>query len=381
MKHSGIITTVLFISISFGRIFGQNVSISKNDLSAIAAFIDSLSNGDKFSGTVLIAKGKEILFQHAFGQADKEDNINNDINTKFNIASMGKMFTGIAIAQLVEKGRISYTDKVMRYLPDLPENVFGKITIEQLLTHRSGLGDFFDNPRFWDIKDTAKTINSYMSLIGSSLEFEPGARFMYSNSGYILLGAIIEKISRQSYYDFVRTNIFLPAGMENTGYFETDKFTPNMAMGYATPPNQNEQNQSEKTIRENNKQMLEVKGTSAGGAYSTAPDLYKFSEALLNSKLISQESFNTVTTGKVLMPKRPINPVMKPPPDIKYGYGFGEFFINNVRIIGHNGGSPGVDAQMDIYPDSDYTVVVLSNYDRSVLPVVKFIENILTSSR
>jgi CubicO group peptidase (beta-lactamase class C family) len=127
--------------------------------------------------------------------------------------------------------------------------------------------------------------------------------------------------------------------------------------------------------------MLEVKGTSAGGAYSTAPDLYEFSEALLNSKLISQESFNTVTTGKVLMPKRPIAPVMKPPPDIKYGYGFGEFFINNVRIIGHNGGSPGVDAQMDIYPDSGYIVVVLSNYDRSVLPVVKFIENILTSSR
>ncbi len=383
MEKLRILISILFAILIIRNGNAQNNLISEKQITDINQFIEKLSEQDRFSGTILIAKDNDILYQKSVGLSNKEKNIKNNINTKFNLASMNKMFTSVAIAQLVEKKELAYSDKVIKYLPYLPEMTFGKITIEQLLTHTSGLGDIFGNPAFFEIKDTAKTLTTYVNLcINDTLLFEPGSKFMYSNYAYILLGAIIEQISKTNYFQYVKKNIFLPSKMQNTDSYGTDEEVENLAIGYALPmppPNGKPMLAPENAQREPNTKLIEVKGTSAGGGYSTAIDLHKFSLALLNGKLIAPESVKTITSGKIALPKMPTPPNSKPMPEIKYGFGFGEFYKNNVRIIGHNGGAPGVDVQTDIYPELGYTVVVLSNYGRTVLPIINFIEDIITN--
>ncbi len=356
--------------------------ITDKQIADINKLVEDLSSKDKFSGTVLIAKENNIIYQKAIGFSDKENNHKSNINTKFNLASMNKMFTGIAIAQLVEQNKLLYSDKVLKYLPNLPEKIFGKITVEQLLTHTSGTGDIFRIPKFMEIKDTAKTIETYVDLgINEQLLFEPGTKFHYSNYGYILLGAVIEKISKMTYFNYVKKNIFSVAKMKNTDSYETDKTNKNMAIGYASPPTMPHQvpkAEDEKIVREPNTQFIEVKGTSAGGGYSTAIDLHKFAQALMAGKLLSIKCTDTITKGRIIMPSPPMLHNTKPMPERKYGFGFGEVYKNNIRIIGHNGGAPGVEGQVDIYPDLGYTVIVLSNYDRSILPIINFIEETIT---
>ncbi len=358
---------------------GQTHEISKKQITDINNLVEDLSNRDAFSGTVLIAKGDKIIYQKAVGLSNKEQNIKNNIDTKFNIGSINKMFTGIAIAQLVEKNKLNYSDKLIHYLPHLPEKIFGEITIEQLLTHSAGTGNFFAFPKFESIADTAKTITTYVNIgIDIPLLFKPGTKVEYSNYGYILLGSVIEKVSKMTYDEYVRQNIFSVADMKNTGNYERDKMHENLAIGYASPPQMPDQAPKQttgKTIRENNTKLLEVKGNSAGGGYSTTIDFHKFSLALLSNKLISAKSVETVTKGKVTL-----LPAIKAAnlPEVKYGYGFGELYKNNIRIIGHTGGAPGVDGQIEIYPDLGYTVVVLANYDRTTMPIMRFIQDILT---
>ncbi len=379
-----ILNITLFLTLLLStKIFAQDNQVSENQIAEINQMVEKLSNEDRFSGTVLIANGDKILYQKATGFANLESKILNNIETKFNLASMNKMFTSIAIAQLLEKGKLSYSDRAIKHLPTLPESVFGNITIEQLLTHTAGTCDFLRIPKFMDIKDTAKTIAAYVGLgINEPLLFEPGARFEYSNYGYILLGAIVERLSNMSYFDYVQKNIFDKAGMKNTGFYETDKSNTNMAIGYAMPPPMPEQAppaKGEKIVREPNTKIIEVKGTSAGGGYSTAIDLHKFSIALIAGKLITRESLAKITKGKITMPAPMMPPNSKPLPEMKYGFGFGELYKNGFRIIGHNGGAPGIEGQLDIYPEQSYTVIVLCNYDRIAIPMMNKIQDIITA--
>ncbi len=384
MNKKRVIIFVLLAFLLGTNGMAQTQQISEKHIAEINQLVEDLSNQDRFSGTVLIAQGNAILYQKAVGFADREQGSKNNINTKFNLASMNKMFTGIAIAQLVEKNKLNYSDKVVKFLPNLPKKIFGKITIEQLLTHTSGTGDMFGIPQFMVMKDTAKTLASYVDLGKNELlSFDPGTKFQYSNYGYILLGAVIEKLSKMSYFDYVKKNIFSIAGMENTDSYETDKPNTNMAIGYAMPPPLQGQAPTPvggKIRREANTKFIEVKGTSAGGGYSTAIDLHKFSQALLAGKFLSAKSVATITSGKATMPKPPMPPNAKPLPDLKYGFGFGELYKNNCRIIGHNGGAPGVEGQVDIYPDLGYIVVVLSNYDRATRSIVQRIQETITAT-
>jgi len=375
-KHIPFILACLLIFASV--LSAKQLSIDTASLSELGTFIDDLAQADRFSGVVLIAKNNEIVFQKACGKADQENDVANCIETSFDIASMGKMFTGVAIAQLVENKKLSYKDRLVSILPTLSEDIFGTITIEQLLTHSSGLGDIF-GPAFFAIKDTAKTLQSYVNLsINEPLLFEPGTDVKYSNYAYILLGAVIEKVSGESYYDYIDTHIFKAVDMDFSDFDEGDQVNPNAAIGYAllkAPPNAK---MPPPPGRVNNKRMIGIKGTSAGGVFSSATDLLTFSLALQKGKLISKKSFKNASRGKVSVPKPPTPPGMKPLPDLKFAYGFGEFYVNGQRIIGHNGGAPGVDAQMDIYPKLGYTVIVLSNYDRTVMPVIDRIQEMIT---
>lgn len=323
----------------FGCRVGQEKS-SDGKIMEIQHQLEQTDNEDGYSGTVLIAQNGEILLEKAFGFANLAHKVPNNTYTKFGIASMGKMFTAVAIMQLKEQGILYMDMTVGEILPDYPyEVVKDSVTIHQLLTHTSGLTDFFNDEFEHRAKHTVRTLQDYFSLFkDDALAFPPGSQFSYSNSGYIVLGMIIEKLSGNNYYDYVKENIFIPAGMKNTDCFETDSSIDNLAEGYIK--------KDENGVWKTSVYMKGAKGSSAGGAYSTINDLFNFAKALKNNILISKESLALMTSEEN---------------ENNYGYGFSLNKFNDVKVYGHNGGAHGVSAELDVYKDSDYVVVTLSN--------------------
>jgi CubicO group peptidase (beta-lactamase class C family)/C-terminal processing protease CtpA/Prc len=330
-------------------------------LKELEAFLDKQAAEDKLSGAVLLAKDGKPILKKTYGLADKSAKAPNKIDTKFNLGSMNKMFTAVAIAQLAEKGKLTFDDKVGKFLPDYPnKDVREKVTIHQLLTHTSGLGSYW-NKKFDESKASIKTVADYLALFADEpLLFEPGARFEYSNSGFIVLGAIIEKVSGQSYYDYVREHIYQRAGMTNSDAYEMHARTPNLAMGYAGSGGE--------AGRKENTGSRPNRGGPAGGGYSTVEDLLKFAVALRENKLLSAQYTELVTTGKVKMGSN------------KYAYGFGDLNVNGKRSFGHNGGAPGIASSLSIFPELGYTVIVMTNYDPpNMMPVVRKLEQMITN--
>jgi len=313
----------------------------------LESLIDKAAVEDSFSGAALVAKDGKAIFQKAVGFANKETKLPNKIATKFNLGSINKSFTSVAIAQLAQKGKLEYSDTIARHLPDFPNKaVAEKITIHQLLTHSSGLGDYLNSASLAQVK----TLRDLLPLfVNQPLLFEPGEKVQYSNSGYVVLGLIIEKLSGRSYYDYVKENIFKPAGMTMTDSFELNQKVDDLAVGYTSMSREGPQ----PGPRRANTSTLAGKGSSAGGGYSTVEDMLKFANALSANRLLSPEFTEIVLTGGGL--KKPAAPGR--------GYGFTQNQMNGVRIVGNGGGGPGVNAMFRIYFGRGYTVVVLSNYD------------------
>lgn len=286
--------------------------------------LEQLSKADEFSGVVMIAKNGQPIWQGAYGLANKTHNVPNKLDTKFNLGSINKFFTRTAILQLVEAGKLSLDDTLGKHLPNYPnQQAAAKVTINHLLTMQSGIGDFF-GPKFDATpKDRIRTINDYMQLFADApLAFEPGTSRRYSNGGYIVLGAIIEKLTGQSYYDYVRERIYKPAGMTNTDAYEVDDNVPNRATGYTRRSGRGGNE------RLNNVYTAPARGSSAGGGYSTAEDLLKFALALEQGKLL-----NAAHSRQLL---------------------------GNLGIAG---GAPGINAILEGGHPGGYTIAVLSNYD------------------
>jgi CubicO group peptidase (beta-lactamase class C family) len=319
----------------------------------IETYLDQLVAADRFSGTILLAKDGVPFFKKAYGLASKGYNVPNRLDTKFNLGSMNKMFTSVAIAQLAEQGKLAYTDTIGKLLPDYPnKDVAAKVTVHHLLTHTSGIGNYFNSKFMEASKDRFRTINDYFPLfVNDPLQFEPGARWQYSNAGFMVLGAIVEKVSGQNYFDYVREHIYKPAGMTDTDAYEMDSDTPNMATGYTlmTPTGPSPDGK-----RRTNLFLHSFKGGPAGGGFSTVEDLFRFATALTGHKLLSQKYTDIITTGKV-----------KSGGDegSQYAYGFEDARLNGQREIGHGGGFPGINSELRIFPDLGYTVAVMANYD------------------
>lgn len=314
----------------------------------VDAKLTKLTAEDKFSGAVLIAKDGKVLWQKAYGYADREMKVPNTLETRFRLGSMNKMFTSVAIAQLVQQGKLKYTDTLAHVLPDYPnQEVAKKITIDNLLTHTSGLGDFF-GPEFDQKRESLHDLKDYLPLFSAKpLRFEPGKGWSYSNAGFLVLGLIVEKLSGQNFYDYVKQHIYDVAGMKNSGSFPITQRVPNLAIGYMR--------EDDGGPLKPNTNTLPWRGSSAGGGDSTVGDLLKFDQALRGNKLLSPELTRTIVTGKVQPPRFP--------PDARYAYGFGDKAGDGDRIVGHNGGAPGMNAQLDIHWNTGYTVVVLANLD------------------
>lgn len=291
----------------------------------LRAYLARLKAADIFSGVVLLAKDGRPVFNRAYGLKEKNTNVSNRIDTGFSIASLGKMFTSVAIAQLVQKEQLSLDDSVAKLLPDYPNKpVAEKVTIHHLLTHTSGIPDYMDNDQYQSAKKEAggrlKNLADYFPFFaGKPLLFEPGEKDEYSNSGYIILGAIIEKISGQSFSDYLRENVFTPAGMDRT---ESRAVSP------------------------------------AGGEISTVEDLLKFDRALRQHKLLTRAFTNSVLATEIVKGTANL-------------YGFEVRHVNGQRIVGHTGGYTSIDAVFDMYLDNGYSVIVLSNYDPPAAQHVK----------
>jgi CubicO group peptidase (beta-lactamase class C family) len=232
---------------------------------------------------------------------------------------------------------------VGKYLTDYPnKDVASKVTIHQLLTHTGGTGDIF-GPEFEAHRLELRTLQDYVKLYGERPpKYEPGSQWEYSNYGFILLGAIIEKVSGQSYYDYVREHVYVPAGMTSTGSEPEDKPVADRSAGYM---------KMDSPDWKPNTDTLPYRGSSAGGGYSTVEDLAKFASALEANKLLSAHYTEMLTTGK---PGTPEN---------TYAYGFQDAKISGVRCFGHGGGAPGMNGDLQICPGPGYVVAVLSNLD------------------
>jgi CubicO group peptidase (beta-lactamase class C family) len=254
---------------------------------------------------------------------------------------MNKMFTAVAILQLVEAGKVKLTAPVGTYLPDYPNRqVATKVTIHQLLTHTGGTGDIF-GPAFDAHRKKLRTLADYVRLYGKrGLEFEPGSQWAYSNYGFILLGVVIERVTGQSYYDYVQQHIYAPARMTRSGSLPENQAVPGRSIGYTKP--------SATTAWVPNTDTLPYRGTSAGGGYSTVEDLARFARALLSHKLLGPDATKLLITGKV-----------KGRPGARYAYGFQD----GNGWVGHGGGAPGMNGDLRINPKSGYVVAVLANLD------------------
>jgi D-alanyl-D-alanine carboxypeptidase len=284
---------------------------------AIKEYAQKISKADEFSGVILVAQNGKTLFEGVYGYADRERKIPNRADTKFNIGSINKSFTKLAIHQLVKQGKVSFDDPIKKFLPDYPnQEAAAKVTVRHLLEMTSGIGDFFGDRYESTPKEKIRSLEDYLPLFADKpLEFEPGSRNRYSNGGYIVLGLIIEKVSGVDYYTYVREHIFKPAAMLDSDSYEKDASIPNLALGYMR----------DGSSWKPNYETLPGRGSSAGGGYSTAGDLFKYTMALKEEKLGETDE------------------------ETRGGFSIA-------------GGAPGLNASLEWNPKSGYTIVVVSNF-------------------
>ncbi len=315
-----------------------------------------------FNGSVLVSEHGNVILKKGYGYANIEWNVPNEPDTKFRIGSISKQFTAMLIMQLVEKGSVTLDGKISDYLPYYPKETGEKITVHQLLTHTSGIFNYTNAPEFFAkerfFPHTAEEITKLFS--GKELDFEPGTKWNYSNSGYIVLGAIIEQVSGKSYEQVLQENILTPLGMNSTGFDHWEKIIPKRAWGYNRILDLYE-----------NAQYIDMSlPHAAGSLYSTVEDLNIWGEALYTDKLVSYESL-----------KKMMTPYMN-----FYGYGLGILKVrigeqkDSITIVTHSGGINGFNTYMERDIDGKNTIILLSNavpfnYNTVVMAISRILYN------
>ena len=340
-------------------------TLESEDLaSKIDQVLNFLAEREAFTGAVLVALNGEILFSRGYGQADREKNLRNTPQTKFRLGSITKQFTAIAILSLQAQNKLQIQDPVCRYIPECP-TMWQDITIHHLLTHTSGIPNFTDFPDYDITKITpASPLQTIARFQDRPLHFKPGETWSYSNSGYILLGYIIEQVSGQSYETFLQQTIFEPVQMKNTGYDHNDI---SLATGYTGFYDHWEKaDYIDMTIP-----------YAAAGLYSTIEDLYRWDQVLNTEQLMSQELLNLMFFPQVSVPAH----------DLSYGYGWFVGKIHNHPAVSHGDGilcfvaesasytsnsgngcqgnndMEGFATEIRRYPNDKVTIIILSNRD------------------
>jgi CubicO group peptidase (beta-lactamase class C family) len=288
-----------------------------------------------FMGTALVAKGNQVLFSKGYGFANLEWNIPNAPNTKFRLGSVTKQFTAASILLLEERGKLKIDDPIKKFVPEAPA-AWDKITLFNILTHTAGIPNFTsfpDYPKIGPFPTTAaKLLESFRD---KPLDFDPGTKWSYSNSGYVVLTYVIEKVSGESYEKFVRENIFTPLGMKDSGYDSNEAIIPNRASGYSPG----------RSGFENAGFVHMTVPQGAGALYSTTEDLLKWEQGLFGGKVLKPESLAKMT-----------KPFLQ-----NYAFGLGVETVAGHKVISHGGGIQGFNTDLTYYPEDKLTVVVLGN--------------------
>jgi Beta-lactamase class C and other penicillin binding proteins len=310
------------------------VAAAQDVATQVDEYINRYVKNNLFSGAVLVAKGGKVILSKGYGMANYELDVANVAQTKFRLGSITKQFTAMAILQLQEKGLLSVDDLITKYFPDY--KIAEKVTIHHLLTHTSGIHNFTNDPEYGQTMMIASPVEKTIARFKDKpLDFAPGEKWDYSNSGYILLGAIIEKASGKSYEDYLKENIFQPLNMVNTGYDHSDALLKNRAAGYQM---------SRGKIA--NASYLDMSiPYSAGALYSTVEDLYLWDRALYTEKLVKKATLEKMFT----------------PIKSNYGYGWAIEDQKGHKRISHGGGINGFGTQINRYVNDDACVIMLSN--------------------
>ena len=314
-------------------------------VTALRARLEAAAPAGEFSGAVLVARDGRTLFEGAYGLADRERRVPNTPLTQFRVGSMNKMLTAVAALQFVQAGTLRLDASLGTYLTDYPNaEVAGQVTPHHLLTHTGGTGDIF-GPQFTANRTELRTTGDYLRLYGTrGLQFAPGARWEYSNYGFLLLGAVIERVGGTSYDDHVAARVLAPAGMTATGSAPEDSLVPGRSVGYTR--------QLVPGALVSNAPTLPYRGTPAGGGYSTVGDLARFAVALREHRLLDSAHTALLLAGKVAIG-----------PGVQYAYGFFDRVVGGRRFVGHGGGAPGMNGDLAFEPNGGYVIVVLSNFD------------------
>jgi CubicO group peptidase (beta-lactamase class C family) len=305
--------------------------------------LDQLVRIYGFSGCLTVQDGAETIFDECRGVAERNFGAPVDHHTRFHIGSMDKMFTAVAVAQLVEAGKLSWDSTLAQLVPEYPDHdAARKITVWQLLHHTAGLGDFFV-PEFFQNREKFVNPADYLDLIARQPKAgTPGGDMNYSNAGYILLGRIVENVSHENYFGYIQNHVFAPAGMTDSGFDSQEDITPNLATGYF-------HDGLFSTDWKANWMTLPFKGSPAGGGYSTNADLLRFAEALRGAKLVKP-----ATLDKMFDQEIPAGPG-------GYAAGFGDRVSHGRHIRGHAGGAPGMNANLAIVWETKAAVAITSN--------------------
>lgn len=313
--------------------------VGQTTFAKIDSIIATYVQQKEFNGTALVAQKGKILLEKGYGYKNKSKGALNDTNTIFQIGSITKQFTSTIILQLAEKKQLNLQDRLSKYFSDFPKG--DSITIEQLLTHTSGVYNYTNDADF--MKSNSEKPISRDSLIArfknKPFDFEPGTKWSYSNSGYILLGAIIEKLTGKTYFSVVRENIFQPLGMNHSGFDLTDLSSPDKAIGYS------EDFSTEVGIVDSSVSF------AAGSIYSTVGDLYRWDRALYTNQIVSQTSLENAFT------------------EYKSSYGYG-WFIRDAfgkKTVGHPGGISGFSSFMMRVPEDETFIILLCNFPSPAL--------------
>lgn len=321
---------------------------------AIEHYLDEAFELGHHSGAVLVAKGDQVLLDKAWGYAHRGTKTPNTTEMQYGTASVGKMFTAVAIAQLYQAGKLEYTDTIAKFFPDYPnKEAASRVQIQHLLAHTGGLGDPFDSPKLANRKNYQTQSEWFETFADKPLAFEPGARHEYSNGGFIVLSAIVEKITGQRFTDYLKEHVFAPAGMDSTGLTTASRRLP-VSVPHAVTVLEDPLGVHGPQPKEDKKEGED--GVGMGGWTSTTMDLFRFARAVRTNKLLSESNTVDITTGKVSFIPAPMN--------VKYCFGFYEMPVGKDRMIGHSGGGgdSGVGAEVEMLWDSGYTIVLLSNH-------------------
>jgi D-alanyl-D-alanine carboxypeptidase len=297
---------------------------------ALDPYVAELTKQDRFAGTVLVARDGKPVFEKAYGLADRSFGVPNTVQTRYNIGSINKHFTRIALGQLMSAGKLSPADKVVKHIPDYPNPAGRETTIQQLVDMEGGVADFFGPDFAREAKQRFRTNRDHYDWVApKELLFAPGSRKQYCNGCYIVLGEVVARVSGMPYEKFVEEHVFRRGGLQTAGFLFSDAIVPNVATGYTT-------RETDLPLH-SNVLMKGVGGSAAGGAYATARDLLALDEGL--------------RTGKMLDPER-----------TAWFYGAEKPFAGRAPVEGrYGGGAPGINASVS--GGSTWTVVVMTNLD------------------